>query len=354
MANNVQGGVDDQQNITMTSQQLEQILKLIPKEKSNQKGSETDEEIDYGFSGMVCSGGKKVLGGAEWIIDSGASDHMTSSLQHMINIKLASATFIIILPTGSTAVITHIGDVILENGLKLKNVLHVPQFNHNLLSIRKLSQDCKCEVIFGYGGCVISDSVSKSVVGVGEIRQGQYYLRNKKIAAMQAVTGGDVQKKLADEKKRLKNKSEGQYDLWHKCLGHASHSKMQHISLVKPYLSQHKDRIKVVRSDNALEFAGKACTEYFAKKGMIHQKSCPHTPQQNARVERKHRRVLEMARALRFQSGLALSYWGGCVLSAVYIINRLPNAALNFEVPFEKLYNEQVDYEYMGRLDAWH
>ncbi|KAL8109386.1 hypothetical protein AgCh_025469 [Apium graveolens] len=54
-----------------------------------------------------------------------------------------------------------------------------------------------------------------------------------------------------------------------------------------------------------------------------------------------------MARALRFQSGLALSYWGDCVLSAVYIINRLPNAALDFEVPFEKLYNEQVGYKYM-------
>lgn len=124
MANNVQGSVEDQQNITMMSQQLEQILKLIPKERSNQKGPETDEKIDYGFSGMVHSGGKKVMGGADWIIDSGASDYMASSLQHMINIKLVPATFTITLPTGSTAVITHIGDVILENGLKLKNVLH--------------------------------------------------------------------------------------------------------------------------------------------------------------------------------------------------------------------------------------
>lgn len=55
------------------------------------------------------------------------------------------------------------------------------------------------------------------------------------------------------------------------------------------YVSNQFDgKIKVVRSDNALEFADKGCTEYFAKKGMIHQKSCPHTPQQNARVERKH------------------------------------------------------------------
>lgn len=31
-------------------------------------------------------------------------------------------------------------------------------------------------------------------------------------------------------------------------------------------------KIKVVRSGNALEFADKRCSEYFAKKGMIHQK----------------------------------------------------------------------------------
>lgn len=61
----------------------------------------------------------------------------------------------------------------------------------------------------------------------------------------------------------------------------------------------------------------------------------------------KHRQVLEVARALRFQSGLALSFWGDCVLAAVYIINRLPNAALNFVVPFEKLHKESVDYEHL-------
>lgn len=120
---------------------------------------------------------------------------------------------------------------------------YIPQFNHNLLSICKLSQDCKYEVMFGPGGCVISDSVSKNVVGVGEIKQGLYYLMNEKLAVMQAVTWGDVQRKVTDEKKKLKGKSEGQYDLWYKRLGHASHSKMQHIPLVRPYLSQHKDQV---------------------------------------------------------------------------------------------------------------
>lgn len=54
--------------------------------------------------------------------------------------------------------------------------------------------------------------------------------------------------------------------------------------------------------------------------------------------------MLEVARALRFQSGLSLSFWGDCVLTATHIINRLPNAALKFEVSYEKLMGKAVDY----------
>lgn len=138
LANNVQGNVGEQ--VVITSQQLDQLLKLIPKDGFvSQRESETDEEIDYGFSGMVSSGNKKMSETEEWIIDSGASDHITDSLENMVNIRTAPSTFTITLPTGAKASITHVGDVLLPNGLKLKNVLHVPQFNHNLLSIHKLA-----------------------------------------------------------------------------------------------------------------------------------------------------------------------------------------------------------------------
>lgn len=34
--------------------------------------------------------------------------------------------------------------------------------------------------------------------------------------------------------------------------------------------TQFKGKIQVIRSDNALEFADKMCTDHFAKKGMVH------------------------------------------------------------------------------------
>ncbi|KAL8146015.1 hypothetical protein AgCh_003954 [Apium graveolens] len=42
---------------------------------------------------------------------------------------------------------------------------------------------------------------------------------------------------------------------------------------------------------------------------------------------------------------MSLSFRGDCVLTATHIINRLPNAALNFETLFKKLCNKDVDYE---------
>lgn len=354
--------------------------------------------------------------------------------KNLINVKHAPTNFIITLPTGATTLITHVGDVLLRNGMRLKNVLHVPQFNHNLLFIHKLAQDGKCEVMFQPSKCVIFDSTTRSVMGVGEMKQGLYYLRNEKAYAQGVAMNGE-KTEIGMRNKDVNLKVNNQFSVWHQRLGHASVSKLRHIDRVKPFLSQQKEqvcltcplakmtklvfpsselhaskafelihtdiwgpykvntrgkfrffltlvddwtrmtwvhllekksdylstmikfeefignqfdgKIQVIRSDNALEFADKACAEYFAKKGILHQKSCPYTPQQNARVERKHRQVLEVARALRFQSGLALSFWGECVLTAVHIINRLPNVALNFEVPYEKLFKKPVDYEHL-------
>lgn len=62
--------------------------------------------------------------------------------------------------------------------------------------------------------------------------------------------------------------------------------------------------VKVLRTNNALEFQDKNCHIYYAAKGIVHQTTCGYKPQQNARVEHRHRYILEMSRALKYQSGL--------------------------------------------------
>lgn len=60
--------------------------------------------------------------------------------------------------------------------------------------------------------------------------------------------------------------------------------------------------VKKLRSDNGLEFISTSMSDYYAANGMLHETSCTGTPQQNGQVERKHKHILEVAHALRFQT----------------------------------------------------
>ncbi|KAK4391437.1 Retrovirus-related Pol polyprotein from transposon RE2 [Sesamum angolense] len=96
--------------------------------------------------------------------------------------------------------------------------------------------------------------------------------------------------------------------------------------------------VKVFRSDNGSEFLNKECQSLFHELGIIHQISCTYTPQQNGRVERKHRHLLNVARALLFQAYLPIKFWGDAILTATYLINRTPSLKLNWKAPYELLH----------------
>jgi len=105
--------------------------------------------------------------------------------------------------------------------------------------------------------------------------------------------------------------------------------------------------VKTLRSDNGTEFFNSNCEKLLASYGILHQSSCPYSPQQNGTVERKHRHILEVARALRFQSGVPLSFWGDCVKSSVYLINRLSSPILNGQTPYALLYGKQANLDHL-------
>lgn len=161
-----------------------------------------------------------------WIVDTGATDHMTPDFKLLRNVKVAASNLTVNLPTGDKAVVSHVGDVCLENGLQLLNVLYVLVFTHNLLSIHKLSNDNGCYAVFSPSACKIVDTQSHTVRSTGTVSNWLYYLST----SSSAKSSVNLEKQCLTV---LTPSLSEQYTLWHNRLGHAPASKLNFIDCIK-------------------------------------------------------------------------------------------------------------------------
>nr|GEU36732.1 integrase, catalytic core [Tanacetum cinerariifolium] len=72
-----------------------------------------------------------------------------------------------------------------------------------------------------------------------------------------------------------------------------------------------------------------------------------YTPQQTAIVEKKHRHLLDTSRALKFHSSLPNKFYGDCVLTSTYLINKMPMKILDWKTPFEMLHGVYPSYDHL-------
>jgi hypothetical protein len=108
--------------------------------------------------------------------------------------------------------------------------------------------------------------------------------------------------------------------------------------------TQFHANIQIFRSDSGGEYMSNEFQEFLQQKGILSQRSCPNTPQQNGMAERKNRHLLDVTHTLLLQASVPSRFWVEALSTAVFLINRLPSSVIEFDSPFFRLFKTQPDY----------
>ncbi|PKU78594.1 Retrovirus-related Pol polyprotein from transposon TNT 1-94 [Dendrobium catenatum] len=360
----------------------------------------------------------------DWILDSGASSHLTPDLSNLQQGTSYQGSDTISTANGASLPIQHSGQGLLPipdsaRKLHLRNLLHVPNLTHNLISISKLTKDNKVSISFDEHGFVIKDGQDHRPLLLGQLHNGLYRLQN--------VSPDRPSAHLARQTSTL---------LWHARLGHPHtdvlrqlhplipsldidtnnfhcnscsmakchklpfnkrtssssqafqlihsdvwgpaplqslngfkyyvifvddfskftwlylmHSKSETFSKFTHFYALVKNIFnttpKVFRSDGGGEFCSTQFKSFLSAHGILHQTSCPHTPEQNGVAERKHRHLLELTRSLLQDAHLPKQFWSEAVTAATYLINRLPSKANSNQIPYQIIHGAAPTYDHL-------
>ncbi|GKA61804.1 zinc finger, CCHC-type containing protein [Tanacetum coccineum] len=131
------------------------------------------------------------------------------------------------------------------------------------------------------------------------------------------------------------------------CYVYLLHSKDEALDKFKVFKTevelQQESLIKRFRTDRGGEYMD---TLYFQSVGIIHETTAPYTLQQNGISERKNRVLKEMVNSMLSYSGLSQGFWGEAMLTACYLLNRVPNKR-NRITPYELWTKKKPNLNYL-------
>nr|GEX50639.1 hypothetical protein [Tanacetum cinerariifolium] len=147
---------------SFTNEQMMKLLSLI------------NEKLDDNVSGSMTNAYMYNVN-ISWIIDSGANQHMIVSIKNMFNVvDISSLRLTVGHPNGTMAKITAIGSLKLTDKVVLFDVLVVPEYNINLLSVNDIIKDSKYFVGFDDSKCYIQDWKLEKIVETNSESGGLY------------------------------------------------------------------------------------------------------------------------------------------------------------------------------------
>nr|TKR85555.1 transcriptional activator DEMETER-like [Populus alba] len=114
-----------------------------------------------------------------WIIDSGATDHMSNKLDNIHDFKSFVKPTFVSVADGKGAYVKGKGKINLLSDKIVSDVLFVPSFQFQLLSVSKITSTLNCEVILTSSKVVFQDLVTKEMIGEGFFLHGLYYMSPK-------------------------------------------------------------------------------------------------------------------------------------------------------------------------------
>jgi hypothetical protein len=185
---------------------------------------------------------------APWIIDTGATDHMICSISFFTSItSVISKT--VKLPNGQHASVTHIGTIKISDSFILTDVLCIPSFSFNLISVSKLIKSLQCCFIFLSKFCFIQHLASWTTIGVGEEAGGLYHLLQNPVSVLplNSVNFNFSSSKINNAVTSLASTSffaeSVNTSLWHFRLGHPSDVPLKMLSSVIPQISHESNKL---------------------------------------------------------------------------------------------------------------
>lgn len=150
-----------------------------------------------------------------WLLDSGATDHMTFTAKYFSFTSPPRRTSITN-ANGMVSPITGAGTVTLSPSLQLSHTLLVPSLSHKLLSVSQVTIEWNCVVLMYPNFCFLQDILTKEIIRRGTKRGGVYYIDDFSIGQVHHVhqSGGIHERQLW---------------LWHRRLGHPSFGYMKYL-----------------------------------------------------------------------------------------------------------------------------